>query len=264
MQPRMPMALPSISEAINNATIDSVVMRIGQIVKYDWARITIAISGSNALVDAAYLLSYQPVLGDYVSIVKQGNTWLCLGTYSGVIQDNSCKNGSFEDSAAGFVPNNWTLDAAAGPVTDIVTDIYPNLPYDSRQVCEVKSTGAGAIACTLYSDAITVTGNQRWSVSAWVRCNNISTIDNITVTALASWYVAASDAHTAPISSVTGSVWVVRYGIPWILLRVGDLDGMYPAGTASCMRVRFTIAYTATAANQGVYLDRVIARHIGA
>lgn len=105
-----PEAIPQLSTAVVDTTVDSTVTRIGvvtMVVESD--SITVAISGSGVLIQAAYLFpQYQPLLGDRVVVQRQGAAWFVLGTLSGPI-NTTLLNPSFEEGIVGALPDFWTI-----------------------------------------------------------------------------------------------------------------------------------------------------------
>jgi hypothetical protein len=111
-----PVAVPSLANAIAQVTEgggSDTEMRIGKVVSYDSGSITVSISGSGVLINAAYAFGqYQPALGDNVVLMRMGNQWIALCSQSGNPSDNEVLNYSFEDGLTGVVPDQWTLPAS--------------------------------------------------------------------------------------------------------------------------------------------------------
>jgi hypothetical protein len=79
VQPLSRMSVPSqIKQATDTA--DSTGIRIGVVTSFTAGSITVAISGTDTLVNATYLASYFPSQGDLVAVLKYGASWLVLGT----------------------------------------------------------------------------------------------------------------------------------------------------------------------------------------
>lgn len=158
-----------VAEIKQNA--DSVTVRQGRVISYSASSITVAISGSPVLVNASYLSSYTPVPGDLVTVLKVGASWVVLGTFMDMPDNNLLQNGSFELATNAFgTTGNLTpwefvvLQNAAGTptVTAVRVDatIIPNGQlvagnYAARIEILTNGTGTNSEAL-LRSEAIPV------------------------------------------------------------------------------------------------------------
>lgn len=80
MQPLSRLTLPAGMNNALDASAD-IGIRVGKVTNYDTGSITVQISGTDVLVNAAYLSSYFPNIGDLVAVLKYGASWLVLGGY---------------------------------------------------------------------------------------------------------------------------------------------------------------------------------------
>jgi hypothetical protein len=253
---------------------DPAILRIGKVSRYNAGSITVAISDSDALVDASYLIgAYDPVLGDIVAVIKQGNQWVVQGVLSANPDDNPVKNHSFEDGATGSMAPNWTLyhDPASTDTTVVATRVAPGsgeIDGPKTLQLELDSIAAGSSFSTDYisSDPIPVTPGERWSASAWV--TGFSESGPPWVRGFASveliWYATPADTYPSFISRDGAGLVITPTTLPWILVRTQGSTGGFeaPAG-ATALRVTLgtTLTHEATTNNFYYYVfwDRVIA-----
>jgi hypothetical protein len=247
LQPGQQVATSGLRENVE----DAAVMRIGRVTRYTSASITVAISGSDTLVNAAYLFGqYFPVLGDIVVVVKSGAMWVVLGTLSGNPADNVVENHSFEDSGPGTMPVKWQLfhDSASSAVADVATELtLVGREIDGSQWLGTFLTvpvGAGFFYSNdfIYSEPIPVEPGQTWSASAFVHALCQGPPDGVSMVAglILAWFgngvdlypfnIVASDEVLA-VNSCTSS-------LPWVRLRPkGDTGGTVVPTGAQYMRV---------------------------
>lgn len=79
-QPLSRMALPAQVNDVRLAA-DASGVRVGKVTAYTAGSITVAISGSDTLVNASYLSSYFPNVGDNVIVLKNDTSWVVLGGF---------------------------------------------------------------------------------------------------------------------------------------------------------------------------------------
>jgi hypothetical protein len=254
---------------------DPAILRVGRVTQYSAGSITVAISDSEALIDAAYLIGqYQPALGDIVCVVKQGNQWLVLGGLSANPDDNPVLNHSFEDGAVGSMAPNWTLyhDPASTDTTVVATRVAPGSgEIDGAKTLqlELDSIAVGSSFSTDYisSDPIPVVAGERWSASAWVTgfsesgppwVRGFATVELI-------WYASPADTYPSYISRDGAGLVITPTTLPWILVRTqgGSTGGFEAPAGATALRVTLgtTLTHEATTNNFYYYVfwDRVIA-----
>lgn len=260
-------------------------LRVGVVTRFDSSAITVRISGADTLVDATYLSSYTPVLGDIVAVQHQGATWLVLGGFAGMPADNPVVNPSFEDGTSGGAVPNWTNYHNAGTSTIIATVETTDLtgassirPVDGAKAMRIfvsAAIGAGLDTSFEYtsSEPIPVVPGEKWSASGYmIGGHNTNTSDGLSAAGaiLLTWYAASTDTYptTSAADSLAGTPYTPLTP-PWIIVNTPGEDGgiEVPAG-ANFMRVTlntgFAVEKAALTSNGvfSVYWDRIVARHI--
>ncbi|MCW6003856.1 hypothetical protein K1W54_04565 [Micromonospora sp. CPCC 205371] len=275
--PLGPRGQPDRARATVNAIPDPAVMRIGRVTRYNAGYITVAISDSDVLVDAAYIFgAYQPVLGDIVAVVKQGNQWLALGAMSPNPDDNPIANYSFEDGEASQPAPNWTIyhDPSSTNTTSIETSFtFLSPPIDGQKTLRVTLSPppVGAISSSfdyVSSDPFPVTPGELWSAQAWVLANSLSGGPWVRGTGAIFFSFYNNAANTYPNTAAPdGGYGVVQLPTtpPWLLVRSESGAGTgveVPAGvTHARVTLETDLTQEDTTSNYGItaYWDRVIA-----
>lgn len=144
-----------------------VVARIGRVTSVSEAtNVTVAISGSDTLVNASYLFpQYQPLIGDLVYVVKQDAQWMVLGTMSGPL-NTLILNPSFELGTVGALPTNWTFTpvlTTAGVMT-FQKQFSLGIEGENAGVFRVSSAGTpGVSSGDAFSSQAEAAPGQRWA-----------------------------------------------------------------------------------------------------
>jgi hypothetical protein len=254
------------------------VVRIGRVTRYNAGFITIAISDSDVLVDAAYLFgAYQPVLGDNIYVIKQGNQWFALGVPSANPDDNPVRNNSFEDGEYEQFPPSWTLyhDPASAEAAAIdVSSADPPIDGPKALRIGIGGTVVGAISSSIdyvSSEPFPVTPGDFWSASAWLIGESLSSGPWVRGTASIFFSFYSNPASTYPNTAAPdagfGTVFVPTTP-PWIQVRSESGAGKgveIPAGvTHARITLGTTLTHEDTTSNYGMaaYWDRVIARKL--
>jgi hypothetical protein len=166
-----PEAVPQLSDAVVDTTVDSTVTRIGvvsAVVETD--NITVAISGSSVLIQAAYLFpQYQPLLGDRVVVQRQGAAWFVLGTLSGPI-NTLLLNPSFEEGVLGATPPNWSISVvSSGAGTPTLTKVLGGEVAGSHSAdFGTDSVATGGSEANVFSDPVACAPGSRWTAALFV------------------------------------------------------------------------------------------------
>jgi hypothetical protein len=272
-----PVAVPTLPRAISEAVAQQpdTEMRIGRVVSYNAAEITVSVSGSAILQNAAYLFGqYQPALGDNVVLMRMGNQWIAVGAQSGNPTDNQVQNFSFETLPLSTPPVNWTLyhDPVSSEPSDVDAATVPvgwELDGSSAVRFTQDNTAPGSTVDYLSSEPIEVIEGQRWTASAWVVGESQSSGPCVRAqaTLLLSWHANATDSYPTFISTSTIAFTNVTFGLPWVYLRAGgsSTGEVAPPAARYVRAVLFNnmqhnscvidLAYS-------VYWDRVITRQI--
>jgi hypothetical protein len=179
---------PNLPEATVGLTESSAVVRVGQVAIVESADvITVKISGSNILVPASYLFpAYEPLLGDYVMIVKQDAQWFVMGTMSGPI-NSLLPNPTFEDGATGVIPPDWTLNVlttgAGTPTFTTEENVVSSLSGRNSALFECLNGGAGAGNSTadVYSTAVAAADGQQWTAAYYLMASFMTGASNLAI-----------------------------------------------------------------------------------
>jgi hypothetical protein len=276
--PLGPIAVPDLAGMVQATTPDGAVMRIGRVTAYAAGKITVNISDSDVLVDAAYLFSaYQPVLGDNVAVVKQGNQWLALGTPSANPDDNVVRNYSFENDDVGSTPSDWDhYNDPASTDTTLITVGSTTTPIDGPKVLqlELDNTVAGALSTSIdyhSSVAFPVIPGQFWSAHAWLLGFSFSSGPWVRGggTVFFSFYDNPGNTYPNTVAPDAGLAEVnVPVSPPWLLVRSESGSGRgveIPAGaTHARVTLRTVMTHESTTSNYSftAYWDRVVARQL--
>ena len=250
---------------------DAAVMRIGRVTRYDAASITVAIADSDALVDAAYLPSYEPILGELAVVLKQGSQWVVLGGLAGMPPDNVIENPSFEADPDGTSPpTGWNVHHVGGPSATATATVqvqtqFGSMVVDGRQVLEVGLGVVGVAITYVSSSPIPVEPGQAWAAAAyWASFVANGGAQPSDVELLLTWYANSSDTYPTTAAADTS---IAILGTPqgdsarWILLRpvFGIHGATVPAG-ASFMRV--SLRTVLRDGDSYIWWDRIVARRL--
>jgi hypothetical protein len=274
--PLSPVATPDLAGAVKSAVPDSAGLRIGRVTSYNAGFITVAISDSDVLVDAAYLFgAYQPVLGDNVAVIKQGNQWLALGATSANPDDNPILNYSFEDGTLGVMPPGWTLyhDPISSDVASVETSsTTPALdgPKSLRLSLGLAVASVSSSLDYVSSAPFPVTPGELWAAHAWLVGSSASGPPWVRGdgTVFFSFYNNATNTYPTTAAPDSGfNTENLPLSAPWILVRseVAGRGVEIPAGVSHArITLRTLLAHENTSSNYSVeaYWDRVIARKL--
>lgn len=126
-----PLSRMTIPAKIHEAasTADMTGIRIGKVTAYTAGSITVAISGTDTLVNATYLSSYFPTIGDNVAVLRYDATWIVLG--------------GFGQTQSRYIP--VTASVAAGETTNSTSYVDLTTPGPSVTV-NIGSSGQAQVA----------------------------------------------------------------------------------------------------------------------
>jgi len=272
-----PVAIPTLPAAIGQA-IDAgpdTEMRIGKVISYNAGAITVSISGAGVLLDAAYAFGqYQPALGDNVVLMRMGSQWIVLCSQSGNPTDNTVANYSFEELPLASPPARWTLyhDPASSEAANVTAANVPagwQLDGAAGARVTIDASPPGTSFDFLSSSPIEVVEGERWTASAWIVGDSLSSGPCVRcrATLMLSWHANATDSYPTFISTSTIAVTNVAFGLPWVYLRAsGSSTGeVVPPGARYVRAVLATDMQHNTCVIDlaySVYWDRVIVRKI--
>jgi hypothetical protein len=268
-------SVPDLPGAIKDSTPNGAAMRIGKVTRYDAGYITVAISDSDVLVDASYLFgAYQPVLGDNVAVIKQGNQWRALGVVSANPDDNPVTNYSFEASDTGSMPSDWTLyhDPSSAEAAAVSCEFAPDAIDGPKALrIQLDSSVVGTISSStdyVSSSPIQVSPGQGWTACAMILGQSYSSGPWVNGDAgiILGFYANDVDTYPTVVSSAGTATTIIPQTLPWILMRSSSALPIEVPSGASYMRVtlRTSLVHENTSTNYpfNVYWDRVIARRL--
>jgi hypothetical protein len=149
------------AEAYYDVTPRSAEMGVGTVVGASATTLTLLVRGAG--VEAAFLDSYSPTVGDLVMFLRQDSTWVVPGKYAGV-GSNEVLNFNFEDDdASPSTPSHWTLYNVSGSGTASTTSAV-SAPAGDFELS--VAAGSGAQDTYVYSDPIIVNPGEQWAISA--------------------------------------------------------------------------------------------------
>ena len=204
----------SLTDALISAAERPAVMRPGVVAGSPTpTRVPVIVGGTE--FQAAYLESYiNPTPGDLVACIRQDSTWLVLGKFAGT-GPNLIQNPSFEDSAPGTTPVNWTFQLFAGgaPATTGLTATDANAPAGG-QVARVAANAAAQNVVFL-SNYIDVMPGEKYSVSCYAASFNatVATPPN-DVQVHACWFSTTAEAFPSPTLTTDSTMIVQQLDIP--------------------------------------------------
>lgn len=258
------MTSPDLADATAAQQESPAILRTGvvaDIVEAD--NITVKVSGSNVLVQAAYTFpQYMPLLGDLVVIAKQDAQWFVLGTQSGPNISNAA-NSSFELGAGTGDPTSWTsvndTVTAGAPTTNHTLNTFA-LDGNGFTTVQLLPTGLGAAVTRLVSSRVPADPGTRWAAAAFTWITEAGSNTAVQAEVL----VRFLDSGGATLSLNTLSIMRANSRQAWWNYNrlIFDSSVTAPADTAFVtleLLSRFSVTTAATQAGI-VFWDRAILR----
>lgn len=260
-----PSSVPSLPRAVMDAQKAGAAIRMGVVARVmpQAQSLLVRISNAEVATPAAWLTSYEPMIGDVVAVTRQDAGWVVLGSLGTALDPgtNLVANYTFDSGAIGALPPQWQLVTSAGSPTLVSAD-YPRADViDGSRVAKLTSPGAATITTEVVSDPIPITSARQWVVGGSVRTlTDFAMSTACSVQVYAAWYTSVNLAGF--ISQVGSGAYAVTRGMPWTLIQVQDAgEAVVSPVNASWMRVKFAFSWAA-AAGDSVYIDRVIVRNV--
>lgn len=258
-------ASPDLPGAVAAAIPDATTVRMGMVTGYGAETITVAISDSDALVDAAFVMpGPRPMLGEPVAVLKQGNQWLVLNSLSPMDPTNPVLNPSFElDDPGTLVPTSWNqYEIGVNSSTVSVVSLPPHQSLHGPR--SMSLTATLTVATVMTSAPIPVSLGQRWTANAWIEGFAKWPIFVVAGAIILTWYANDTDLYptTAAASSAT---FTQNAPDTWLAIQtVGDERGIPVPDGVTHMRVAcYTNIQADSAGGTGtVRWDRVVARQL--
>lgn len=284
-------ATPGVADGVSNTAAstsnDQTATRVGKIVEYDSQNISVLFAAGasySVYTNIAYVKTYQPVLGDYVMLQKYANQWIVIGALSyNIARNNVLPNPSFESDPvqANYVPVNWTYVHSSGTANTLdhgVSTVDGEIIDGSHALYMSVQDTSGTVGALQSShdyfatDAFSVTPNETWVASAYVRFSEVTLPTFLTnassrVTLSIYFYTSPSDAVLSPVSSYdVNTVRVTASQNSWLLLTLTTTATAIPVPTGATYARVVLESLTWVSSDQGVfgvvYYDGVVARKL--
>lgn len=242
--------MAGVADAYYDVTPRSAEMGRATVVGVSSTTLTILTRGTS--VEAAYLASYTPAVGDLVAFLRQDATWLVPGRIAGV-GPNAVENFSFEDDGlTGETPTGWFVHQISG-ATDTGASATGAAPAGEYELAAIG--GAAGQDVYVYSSPIPVTPGDQWAISGLASSTDATADAAIyalwfasptslypTTTAADTLVGQANNVGPLPShSSVSGTVTVPGAGTLYMRVATRSISG----------------------ANIAMYWDVIIARKVG-
>lgn len=266
--------MADVASQIAAASQGSAQMRVGRVVVYDSLQITVDVGGGSLLA-MPYLRSYRPMIGDLVTCMNQGATWMCLGVAAGIPPDNAVANPSFEDSAAGSMASGWGTyhdPTSTANTSTISVWFIEDTRIDGSQALAVQASttsGSGTVESTdfVYSSPIGVNPGETWIGAAHARLQaGFAYKSHLASVAVGlAWHANSTDVYptTVAVSSIAQSY--LSNSAEWSLIgAAADETGILVPDGASFVRLLLASQLTFDASIQAgpLYWDLAIARKV--
>lgn len=176
----MPAGIPQLSSETQRQADRAMLMtemRVGKVVSYNTATISVLIGGA-VIPNCAFGRSYQPVLGDYVILMHQGSQWYVVDSLAGNPPTNAIINPTFENDAPGTAPSGgwgkYNLYMFGFTSSTLFVGTVPGAQHingDKSLTIEwvPGGVGLGQVNDYIYSPPFAVVPGETWSVSAFVK-----------------------------------------------------------------------------------------------
>ena len=256
-----PSAEPSLPEQVAAALEVNTDLRFGTVVSRDAASGMLAVNVGGGLVSASRVMSYEPIIGDHVAVLRQEASWLVLGSMAGSIADVSAvSNASFEDGDVGALPPSWQLVTTAGSPTLTTAAWGRDDVIDGPQVGRLTAGSTATITCEVVSDPISTVPGEAWSAAAWIcATSDLGVTTAATVELRMGWY--SNPTLGALVGEDSSGVYAVTRGVGWRPIRAAGSYGYAAPAGASYMRVKLAFSWSATA-GEAINFDRILARRV--
>lgn len=264
--PILPSSVPNLPSVVAGQSGDAAAIRMGTVAEVYPTGLMVRVGSATVPTQAAWLSSYEPILGDVVAVARQGGMWVTLGSLGATISEdnNDLANPGFEDGAVGATPPRWSLVTTAGTpsVSTVAWDWETRSDgIDGSQAAAIVAS-AGVVTCELVSDPVPVLPGVPWAAAGYYRTlSDFATTSVCTTSLTLSWYSGSSLGSL--LSSKTSGTHVVTRGMRWRLMRAQGTRGVTVPAGANFLRVRLALSWTAATAGDAVYFDRIVARSVG-
>lgn len=205
------MAVNGVNQQLSGMTDRFTETRTGTVISVNPFFVLVDIGGT--VIDAAYVAQSRPAVDDMVVVLRQGASWLVLGT-SSATGGNGIMNGSFEDVTDSGQPAFWTLYNVTNTANwSSIEDTEEAV--DGTRLLEVIAATAATSTSIVYSSPMAVSPGDVVELSAYVNGYYPSPSPNTADGDLrALWFASALDAY--PTTSAADTVIESFTNIPEI------------------------------------------------
>lgn len=248
-----------VNQQLSSLTDNFSLLRTGTVTSVNPFFVLVDVGGT--VLEAAYVQQSRPVVGDMVCVIRQGASWLVLGT-SSATGGNAIQNPSFEELAADGTPAWWILYQVTNLANWTVIEDADEAVEGTR-LLEVVTRGAAVSTSITYSSAVPVVPGQTVELSVYANGYYPSLNQNTSGVQLrALWFADAFDLY--PTTSAADTLVDSIAGITYVSPEDGPMHSLMgtavvPAAT-NIMRVGLR---TVAAQGAGVHYDYASARVIG-
>lgn len=245
-------------------------MRTGVVTSWDTSLISVQVGGT-PLPGMPYAHTYQPILGDIVTVFGSGSVWFCLGAAAGSPPDNVVVNPSFEQGTIGAMPTGWGNYHLVGSATSIVdTEAWTGgVPLNGVQVLSVAASGSGARFSDdfTYSSPFKVNPGEVWAVAAYAQAQTFSAGDAVIGGVYLTYYANNTDVYPTTSAANSGGAFAeLGVSASWSLIGSTSPQGIVIPGGAVYARLTLETQITANALAAGlgpiVNWDGALARKV--
>lgn len=176
--------------------------RVGTVISVNPFFVLVDVGGT--VIDAAYVAQSRPAVDDMVSVIRQGASWIVLGT-SSASGGNGIENGSFEEVTDAGQPELWTLYNVTNTANWSSIEDAEEAIGEGTRLLEVIAATAATSTSIVYSSPMAVSPGQVVELSAYVNgyypSPNVNTADG---DLRALWFASALSAY--PTTSAADTV----------------------------------------------------------
>lgn len=253
------MGVNGVNQQLSSLTDNFSLLRTGTVTSVNPFFVLVDVGGT--VLNAAYVQQSRPLAGDMVCVVRQGASWLVLGT-SSATGGNAIMNPSFEELNADGTPAWWTLYQVTNLANwSSIEDVSEAI--EGTRLLEVVTRGAAVSTSITYSSAVPAVTGQTVELGVYANGYYPSLNQNTSGVQLrALWFANATDLY--PTTSAADTLIDSEAGITYISPADGPMRSLsgtavVPAATTH-MRVGLR---TVAAQGAGVHYDWASARVIG-
>lgn len=204
------MAIKGVNQQLSGMVERFTELRTGIVISVNPFFVLVDVGGT--ILDAAFVAQSRPAVDDMVCVVRQGASWLVLGT-SSASGGNGIENGSFEDVTDAGLPASWTLYNVTNTANWSSIEDPEEAVGEGTRLLEVIAATAATSTSIVYSSPMAVSPGDVVELSAYVNgyypSPNVNTADG---DLRALWFADALAAY--PTTSAADTVIEAFTNIP--------------------------------------------------